>query len=111
MDGCQNVVLAIVNPTAIRNKEEEFSCLMDAYGVDTFCCAETTAAKETQDMMEKKFQNIQLQTVWFDPVVQQRHRVNGQPCARGRAGGTAVHSRWPIRPANLLVLQTGLLMQ
>ena len=99
MDDNQNAVLAILNPTAIRNKEKEFSCLMKVYNVDTFCCAETTATKETQDMMTKKLHELQLKTVWSDPVVQQRQRVNGQPCARGRAGGTSVHSKWPIRPA------------
>lgn len=92
-------VLAIVNPTAIRNKEGEFQTLMNTHGVDTICCSETTATIEVQNDMTKKIRKLQMRTVWSDPVPQQRQRVDAQPCMRGRVGGTSIHSKWPVREA------------
>ena len=90
-------IVAILNPTAIRNKHEEFQLLMDTHEVNTFCCAENSATKDTQSFMNKQFSGMGLTSVWSQPVPPQREKCNGQPSLRGRAGGTSIHSKWPIR--------------
>ena len=92
----QQAVFAIINPTAIRNKDSEFGDLMQTYQVDTFCCAETTATKDVQQQMTKQFTKLGLKTVWSDPVPLQRNKTDMQPSLRGRVGGTSIHSKWPI---------------
>ena len=91
--------IAILNPTAIRNKHEEFRVLMKTHAVDTFCCAETTATKDIQKTMAAKLRSLQLKSVWSEPVEPQKQKICDQPSLRGRAGGTSVHSKWPIRAA------------
>ena len=93
---CQAVV-AIINPTAIRNKHEEFTQLMNTFQVNTFCCAETSATTEVQQSMQYQFHKLKLSTVWSHPVLAQREKVSNQPSLRGKAGGTSIHSMWPLR--------------
>ena len=50
-------VVAIINPTAIRNKHDEFNQLINTYQVNTFCCAETSATAEVQQTMQYQFHN------------------------------------------------------
>ena len=95
---CRNVqaVVAIINPTAIRNRQDEFQQLIDSNHVNTFCCSETTATSDVVTMTHK-FNQLKLSTVWSQPVQTQREKVSNQPSLRGRAGGTSIHSKWPIR--------------
>lgn len=92
-------VLAILNPTAIRKKQDEFANLMQSYDVNLFCCAETTATHEVQKEMTKQFAKLHLRTVWSTPVQPQKERTDNNPSLRGRAGGTAIMAKWPIRAA------------
>ena len=94
----KQAIIAIVNPTAIRNKHEEFRNLMDLHGVNTICCSENTATKEVQKVMTGKLSRLKLASVWSPPVLPQREKCSNQPSLRGRAGGTSIHTLWPMRP-------------
>ena len=90
-------IVAILNPTAIRNKQDEFQVLMKTHDVNTFCCSENTATKDIQTYMNKQFAAMGLNSIWSQPVPPQREKCNGQPSLRGRAGGTSIRSKWPCR--------------
>lgn len=88
--------IAIINPTAIHGKEESFQELQDTWGVHTFACAETTATTTVQQQFSRTLHKQGLRSVWSAPVQEQRERVNNVPSLRGKAGGTSLHSSWPL---------------
>ena len=93
------VTFAITNPTSMMNKTTEFDDLVKNYEVQVISCSENSATSFIQKQMTKKFHTLGMGSIWSEPVQQQRQTVDGQQCLRGRAGGTSLHSLWPIRPA------------
>ena len=92
--------LAIINPTAINNKEEELETLINDYQIDTFCCAETTATAEVQ---KKNVQAI--------PETQSEKLLESiRARTKTKIRYATVHSRESRRnfSAHQMALQTGL---
>ena len=100
--------LAIVNPTSLANKKEDFQYLKQKYGIQTFACAETTATVQIRAMFGRIMRSQSFHCLWSKPVDPQRIRIDGQPSLRGKVGGTAIFSlhscRHPWNICNLKIL-------
>ena len=92
-----STTFAIVNPTSMDNKEQEFKELCEKHCVDTIACSETTATIEVQKKATNRFRFLGMQSVWSPPVDPQKIRLNDAPSLRGKVGGTSMHSKLPIR--------------
>lgn len=89
--------LAIVNPTAVTNKNEEFSQLCHVHDCNLIAMSETSATWFVQNQFSQLMRTMGYQTIFSDPVRQQRVKLDGSQCLRGRAGGTALSSQVPCR--------------
>ena len=98
----QEVVLAITNPTSMMNKQTEFDHLVKNHQVQIISCSENSATEEVQKIMDKKFQKLNMHSIWSQPVTQHKPKTSVKPGLRGKAGGTSVHSKWPIRPGQAI---------
>eukprot|EP00438_Fugacium_kawagutii_P032555 Skav201091 [mRNA] locus=scaffold2562:88776:94007:+ [translate_table: standard] len=99
MNKLTTTTLAVINPTAIYQKESQLNDMMERHGVHTFVCAETSATEAVQKQMTRQLGKLGLQSCWSAPVPPQRDKVNAMPSLRGKAAGTSIHSQWPIRAA------------
>lgn len=84
--------LAIVNPTAIRNKLEEMTNLQKQYNLHAIACAETSATAQVQNEMTVKFRQMKFRSFWSSPVDPQRVKLNQEPSLRGKSEGTSLHT-------------------
>lgn len=85
--------IAIVNPTSVRNKFQEFKHFIQDHGCNAIALSETSATLDTQHQVSRA-----IKAIWSSPVTPQAQRLDGQPSNRGRAGGAAVFSSLPCRP-------------
>lgn len=60
--------LAVINPTAIFQKDGQFRELMENHAIHTFACAETTATSIVQTKVTKQFGKLGMRSVWSAPV-------------------------------------------
>ena len=91
------VKIAIVNPTSVRDKKEEFHTLISKHGCNIIGLSETSATKQTQKEVTHQLRQLHCKALWSPPVPPQRIRLDGDASKRGRAGGTAVFSSFPAR--------------
>ena len=91
--------IAIVNPTSVRNKQSEFSDLLNNHNCDLIALAETSATIETQKDFSFQVKKMGAKVLWSDPVAQQRTKLDGTACKRGKAGGTALITKLTARPS------------
>ena len=84
--------LAIVNPTAIRNKMQEFLHLKQKYNVHAIACAETSATQQVQGEVSAQLRKLKLCRIWSIPVELQRVKLCQEPSLRGKSEGTSFHS-------------------
>ena len=91
--------IAIVNPTSVRNKQSEFVDLLSNHKCDLIALAETSATIETQKEFSFQVKKMGAKVLWSDPVPQQRKKLDGTACKRGKAGGTALITKLTARPS------------
>lgn len=84
--------LASVNPTAIRNKMQEFLHLKQKYNVHAIACAETSATQQVQGEVSAQLRKLKLCRIWSSPVEPQRIKLCQEPSLRGKSEGTSFHS-------------------
>ena len=85
--------LAIVNPTAIRNKEAELLSLQ----ANVICAAETTAVLRVQQQFSRQMRRKSFHSVWGAPVSPLLAHDAQESSLRGLAGGVAIFSNCPTR--------------
>ena len=84
-------MVAIVNPTAILNKERPLQLL----GADVVALSETSAVHAAQQIMTPKLRTLGFRCHWGAPVPSHFHEASSRPSLRGYAAGVAVLSRMP----------------
>ena len=89
-----DIVVAVINPTAIRNKAE----IVSEVGAHVVLASETSATALTQQYMRTPFRKEGFACYWGPPVPEQVQTKSGQ-CLRGLSLGTAVYTRLPGRPS------------
>lgn len=89
--------LAIINPTSLANKIDDFCFLQEKHQINIFACAETTATQHVQTMFGRSMKQQSFHSLWSTPVEPQRIRIDGQPSLRGKVGGTAIFTQFPGR--------------
>lgn len=93
---CQ-IKMAIVNPTSVRDKKQEFQDLIQHHGCNFIGLSETSATWQTQKEITHQIRRLKCKALWSPPVPAQRLRLDGEASKRGRAGGTAVFTSLPAR--------------
>eukprot|EP00435_Cladocopium_sp_Y103_P006171 s1077_g2.t1 len=77
----------IANPTSILHKRSTFDQLFKEECVQILCLPETSATADVQRKVQKDLATMQCKAMWSNPVPPQRVCIDGDPSARGRAGG------------------------
>ena len=93
--GAANVVLAVINPTAILNKADTLPQLCSHVVV----ASETAATNAVQRLMSSPLRALGFKAVWGPPCPERLHHDTGRASLRGSAVGTALFSRLPCRPS------------
>lgn len=88
---------AIVNPTSLNQKFDDFCQLKNDYDIDVFACSETSATEQIQQQFTQQMRQIGFFSQWSAPVQPQRLKLDLVPSKRGKAGGTSLHSCLPSR--------------
>ena len=91
--------IAIVNPTSILSKEQEFQQLRTQHHVHLVAAAETSATARAQSIFQQKIAKSYSRIVWSTPAPDKRERSDGEISLRGHATGVAALSAFPIRAA------------
>eukprot|EP00438_Fugacium_kawagutii_P000079 Skav218693 [mRNA] locus=scaffold1346:145670:150848:- [translate_table: standard] len=89
--------LGILNPTSIKSKSDKILHFMEHRHVDTLCLAETTATLDTQKSITTQMTRKHVKCIWSSPVASQCNTNTNAECERGKPGGVAVFSKYPIR--------------
>ena len=87
-------VVEIINPTTVLNKAH---AILDRQA-DLYFLAETAAVERTQHQVARQLRQRKFQSVWSPPVASHQHGDSAGPSLRGCAVGSAVWSRFPLRP-------------
>ena len=90
---------AVINPTSLDNKTDEFEILAKKHEVNIIAAAETSATMSVQKSFASKIRKHGFHAVWSAPVPTQRVKLDGQESKRGKAGGVAVFSQFKCRPS------------
>lgn len=88
---------AIINPTSLHQKLDDFLQLKKDYDIDVFACSETSATEQIQQQFTHQMRQHGYFSQWSAPVQPQRLRLDLIPSKRGKAGGTSLHSCFPSR--------------
>ena len=92
----QTLRLAIINPTSVLNKETAFLSMLTT-GVDVIGLSETAATAKTQADLSHFLARHRVKSVWSPPCEPRCTTVSGEGHKMGKASGTAVLSRFPLR--------------
>ena len=84
----------IINPTSVLNKVQT---IVDR-PADLFFLAETAAVAATQHRVSQQLRRWKYQAVWSPPVAAHCHGDQAGPSMRGCAVGSAIWSRFSLRP-------------
>ena len=88
----QSLTVAVVNPTAVLNKEKLFKQV----NAQVILASESSATAHVQAIMSPRFRREGFKSFWGEPVPEQQTVASGH-CLRGLAAGTAVFSSVPAR--------------
>ena len=92
-EGC--LKFAVLNPTAIHNKE----CTLLELDADVMCISETSAVVGVQDKFRSNMFRHRYRSYFGAPVEPNCSDVGFEHSVRGLSGGVAIVSRLPSRPS------------
>ena len=102
---------AIINPTAIRKKEQEICSL----ACQLVCVAETSAVAKVQAQFSAVMRQLSYKIAWGAPVLPLLAHDGQSHSLRGMAGGVAalanIPLRFPLQPVEPAVYDTTRLME
>ena len=86
--------LAVINPTALLGKEDDILSMQQ----DLYLVSETSAVQRAQQLCTAQLRRSKFHVQWSPPV-QAHNSADTTISLRGHAEGTAILSRYPIRPS------------
>ena len=88
--------IALINPTAVYNKQDEIEQLQ----CHAYALSENSATHSVQVEMDQKFRSLGIKSVWTPPVAPHT-ACTYDTAKRGQASGVSVHSHYPITPMTM----------